>query len=197
MFVSLMGVAIFVAGLAGVVWSVRAGTAHIVYRVAKRQTTEGGLDGMLRLCGRAQSLYPWNYYVCIRAAEASYYGSGEPRSAQWKERIQVSRAWCERGLRQNPWKSQLRRLKARLLWLESPRAAVDYWSAYVDWHYWEPHNHAVLAEMYGQLGDFKSAEKEMALIAAFPESAEARKNVLRSKTEWDAMLNGSLSGWGE
>lgn len=197
LFVALVGVVILVAGLAGGLWSVRAGLAQGLYRLAKHDQKAGRIDIMLDRCAVAHALYPWNYYFSIMAAESAYYGSGVPNSPQWKARLQLSRCWCDRGLLQNPWKSQLRRLKTRFLWEESPRAATAYWQAHTDWQYWEPHNHAVLSEMYARMGNFSRADQELRLIADFPEAAETRRTVLQQRQEWDAMLGGRLSGWGE
>ena len=196
----MIGFAVLAAAIWGVRTSAHACVAQFMYYEAKRGQYAGHVDRVLSQCRKAYDLYPWNYYFAIHAAESAYYGAGDRGTGQWAERMESARLWCDRGLALNPWKSQLRRLKSRLLWEESPGKAIAYWRAYTDWQYWEPYNHEVLAEMYAKAGDFEQAERETRLIASFPaddRGERARQMVDKERKRWDAMLNDEASKWGE
>jgi len=87
------------------------------------------------------------------------------------------------------------RLQTRLLWPESPAAAIACWEAYTEWHYWSPYNHAVLADYYAKVGDFDKAERQLDLIKAFPDYVDAAKGVAAERETWARLLKGD--GWGE
>ena len=193
----MLGAVLVGLSACGIWIGVHAGLAQVLYHSAKHGPNSGDVDRVLSLCCQAYDLYPWNYYFAIYAAEAAYYRAGEPGGARWRDRMESARLWCDRGLKLNPWKSQLRRLESRFLWEESPAKAISYWSAYTDWNYWEPYNHQVLAEMYSKAGDFGHAHREIALISSFPEADIARQTVEKERRTWDAMLRGDASGWGE
>ena len=98
----------------------------------------------------------------------------------------IARHWCDAGLALNPFKSQLRLLKARLLREESPRAAAAFWAEYVDWDYWNPHNHAMLVEFYCDAGLLERAVEPLLLLKGREYEDEARRTFrdawLREKT---------------
>ena len=195
-FVVLLGGLLLLGAAGGLVHAARGTVAALNYKAAKYGTPRPSTEAVLTLCRHAYAWYPWNYYFSIEAAERAYYDSERPstNAAAWR---QQAKWWCERGLAQNPHKSQLRRLWTRFLWEDSPSQAIAYWSAYTDWNYWEPYNHAVLAELHAAAGDFDRAGRELALIEAFPDHADAAKAVARERQVWDAMLRGAPDGWGE
>ena len=102
-------------------------------------------------------MYPYNYYFCIWTAEKAYYTSFEVDNKEALRRLNIAQRWCNAGLGLNAYNSQLRRLKTHLLEKKSPSEAADYWKKYVEWQFWEPYNHAVLAELYAETGDFDKA----------------------------------------
>ena len=65
--------------------------------------------------------------------------------------------WCDRGLKLNPFSSQLQRLKTRLLARTSLPDAIEQWEQYVDWHFWDPYHHAVRVDLHVRAGDVKRA----------------------------------------
>ena len=50
---------------------------------------------------------------------------------------------------------------AQFLWEKSPEEGRAYWETYVEWDFWSPYAHAVLAEMYARSGNFQRAESEL------------------------------------
>lgn len=197
-FLATIGVLILVMSTAGLWYAGRAAwAARLSYR-AQHGFPQPDVEQILDWSQRAFSLYPYNYYLSIFAAETAYYRAGDVREAARTERLRRAQLWCDRGLEQNGYKSQLRRLKTRFLWEESPAEAIGYWEAYTDWHYWEPYNHATLAELYAKAGDFEKAGRELNVIANFPGfHAEAFRSVEKEKKLWDESLNENTGEWGE
>jgi len=196
-FAAAVGVVLLVLSLAGTVHAVRAGLAGGLSWRAHYGAPKASPEEIAALCSKAFALYPCNWYFSITAAEAAYYGAAEVEGEAKGERLRLAQVWCDRGLAQNPYKSQLRRLKTRLLWTESPTQAIAYWEAYTQWHYWEPYNHATLAELYAQAGRFAEAERTLSRIKAFPAYEAARNTVAKERRDWDAALNGTPGEWGE
>ena len=194
-FLMVMGVLLLAIALVGLAHSIRGAVAGwICYAsefAAKRPPPEVRLDS----CRRAYNWYPWNYYFSIRAAELAYRQYEVAPTNAVDAWLGKAKWWCERGLAQNRYKSQLIRLQTRLLWPESPAAALAGWEAYTDWHYWSPYNHAVLAEYYAKAGDFEKADRQLDLIKAFPDHADAAKAVAAERQTWNRLFTGD--GWGE
>lgn len=192
----VLGALGLVLALGGVVHSTRAAVAaNLSRRIQYGPPLE--VEQVVELARKAQSLYPWNYYLAIFAAETAYYRAGEVGGELQRERLRQAALWCDRGLALNRYKSQLRRLKTNLLWEDSPAEAIRYWSAYVDWQFWEPHHHATLAELHARAGDFEQAERAVKWTEGTVAHAGARAAVDRERKAWDAILKGDVEGWGE
>ncbi len=197
-FVAVLGCGLLALAVLGVVHGTRAAVAQASYHHAKYGTAVGDDEQIVERCRRAYAWYPWNYYFSIEAAERAYQAAtGGGADAVRQKRLCQSQFWCERGLIQNPWRSQLRRLKTRFLWEVSPSEAIRYWEAHTQWQFWEPHNHRVLAELYAKAGDFERAEKSLKWTAGTPEFEPARQVVLSEKTAWEEALKENAEGWGE
>lgn len=197
-FLAVIGAVVVALAGAGLLHAGRAAIASSLSYRAQYGKPAASVEQVLDLCRKASSLYPWNYYLVIFAAETAYYHSGDVTGGAREERLKLSRFWCERGLSLNVYKSQLRRLKTRFLWEESPLKAIEYWKAYTDWQFWEPYNHATLAELYARAGEFDLAEQSLKWVAIDPASyAQARLAVDREKKIWEESLNGKSGGWGE
>lgn len=192
-FLAVVGALLLMIATLGLAHSIRGAVAGWLYHASEFAATRPAPEARLDLCRRAYNWYPWNYYFSIRAAELAYqqYEAAPTNAADW---LGKANWWCERGLVQNRYKSQLIRLQTRLLWPESPAAAIACWEAYTEWHYWSPYNHAVLADYYAKAGDFDKAERQLDLIKAFPEHADAAKAVAVERQNWDKLLRGE--GWG-
>ena len=143
---AFLGVLLLAGSAAGVAHAVSGTVAAGQYFMAVCARPPPAPETVLALCAKAYGWAPWNYYFSIAAAELAYRQSetATTNAAAWRR---LSSLWCDRGLAQNPHKSQLVRLKTRLLWPDSPAQAIACWSEYTDWNFWEPYNHAVLAEM--------------------------------------------------
>jgi len=195
--VAFLGVFVLVVSLGGLWHSLRAGMAQECYRQAKYGKPEADAELVLELCRKAYVLYPDNYYFSILASETAYYTAASAGAGTKQRRLEQSAVWCERGLVQNWWKGQLRRLKARFLWEESPSKAIRFWNVYTEWQFWEPYNHAVLAEMYAGVGDFENSDRELGWASGTADGERARQVVENEKKEWNAILGGENKGWGE
>ena len=193
---AVIGAALLVVSGAGVVYGGRAAMASRLSCRAQYGSPPAGVEQILAWCREAYALYPWNYYFSIFAAEAAYYKADEVRGDARMERLRQARLWCERALLQNGYKSQVRRLKTRFLWEESPAAAIAYWEAYTDWQFWEPYNHATLAELYARAGEPGKAEQSLKWVEGDPSYAQARETVERERQIWADITKGN-KGWGE
>lgn len=189
-FVALIGLLLVVFSVLGMWRSITAGIAQTCYYRAKYGAARLDIPEALQLCRKAYQLYPHNYYFSILAAETAYWAAEQPK-ADRKRWLREASLWCDRGLRQNARKSQLRRLHARLLWLESPRKAIRSWAEYTEWNFWEPYNHAVLAGMYAKAGDFEKAEAELMWTTGTAEAESARREVEQERQAWEEALGGS------
>lgn len=193
----VLGVALFAVTSAGLVHSIRAAwAARLSYR-AQLETPVAEVDRIIEICRKAYALYSWNYYLSIYTAEAAYYQAGNVSGETRSEWLRQARLWCDRGLAQNPYKSQLRRLKTRFLWEESPSLAIEYWKAHTDWQYWEPYNHATLAELYARYGDFEKAEAELKLGKGDATYEQVYNTVMTEKKIWEDLQSGKPLNWGE
>ena len=153
------------ASVLGITRGVRASAAYILYHHAHYGKGSLSPSGALSSCGVASRYYPYNYYFAIFAAESAYYKAIEADGEDEKKYLfGAADYWCEKGLFLNPYKSQLRMMRARLIARRDPAGAADYWRDYVEWHYWEPFNHCALAEFYAMAGNFDEAFKALEVI---------------------------------
>ncbi len=144
----------------GTVHAVRTAISYAGYYQIKYGGEQTALWQKLDKAEDVYDLYPWNYNLCIWCAEKAYYNRFEDGREQ-EELIDSAEKWCERGLDLNKFKSQLRLLKARLLARESSAEAAEYWREYVQWDFWRPYHHAVLAEFYIGAGKLWEAADEL------------------------------------
>lgn len=183
-FLATLGVLLLWLFLAGVQHGLRASRAARLAWDARYGAASTQVEEVLDLCRRAYVLYPWNYYFSIYAAELAYYKADEVQGDLRKARLDQAQRWCERGLMQNGYRSQLRRLKTRFLWEQSPAEAIAYWEAHTRWQFWEPYNHETLAGLYAKYGEFDKAERELSLIKPFPAYEATRALIESEKTFW-------------
>lgn len=197
-FLAVVGVVLLVLSLAGAAFAARAAVASTLSYKSQFGADRDDVEKVLDNCRMAYALYPHNYYFSIYAAEMAYYRAPEAQGKVRAYRLRQASLWCDRGLQQNPYKSQLRRLKTRFLWEESPMKAIEYWREYTEWQFWEPYNHATLAEMLARAGEFEEAEKSLAWVKVDPAAyEETRRVVKREKDAWEAAVKGESKEWGE
>ena len=191
----VVGVALLVVSVAGLAQSARAGLAQTLYR-----TTKFGLvrhaapEPTLRRAQQAHRLYPYNYYFCIWTAEKAYYERAGFDGREQPARVEAARLWCDRGLALNPFNSQVQRLKTRLLARTSPRDALDFWKAYVDWYFWEPYHHAVLVDLYTRVGALADARDALRWVKDSPHYADASAAVraIEEPEDLDAIVDSMM-----
>lgn len=162
-----IGLLLLAVSVYGIFHGARVGLAQAIYHHVKYGSEAGKVENLrsaLTRCQHTYRLYPYNYYFCIWMAEKAYYNRFGPDGKESPELLEAARLWCERGLDLNYYRSQLRRLKTRLLAEKSLPEAIKYWEKYIDWQFWEPYNHAVLVEMYAEAGDFSKAAESLAWV---------------------------------
>ena len=161
-------------GIFGAVYACRASRAHWLYYGAKYGAHRDDVNAVLGACEAAHRLYPHNYYLCMWAAEQAYRGrkglDGEARA----RRLRAATNWCDAGLALNSRTFKLYYLKAKLMARSDPAAAAAYWARYVDWHFWEPRNHALLVDLYARAGDFELASASLDWVRGSEYDAWAR-----------------------
>ena len=160
----LAGGALLAVSVFGIVYAARASISYAVYYSAKYGDAAMNAAAVLERCERASSLYRFNYHLCSLATHTAYdaYQLTPELDAPARARLlALTRAWCQRGLALNWYNRDLRWYKAQLLWEESPAKGLEFWREYVEWDFWFPANHAVLAGMYARSGDFENARKEL------------------------------------
>lgn len=183
------GAALALLALAGAAHAGRAALAHAIYHQAKYGVARGNPAGILRRCQTAHRLYPWNYRFCLWAAEEAFVGRFEPDGRENAELLAASGTWCDRGLALNPREPSLRLLKARLLALDSPAAALASWREYTTWSYWDPFNQAVLVELSARAGDYEGAMAALAVTKGTPYEKKARESL---RAAWQAEAEQTL-----
>jgi tetratricopeptide (TPR) repeat protein len=175
----LAGVAVL-----GLWWSVRVAVAQALYFQAKYGAARSDTERVLALAERAFQWYPRHYRFCVWAAGAAYRDRLDAEGRERPDRLQAAQAWCARGLALNPHHRELRVLRARLLTRADAAAAAAYWRRYVEWHFWDPWNHALLAKLCADAGEFDAAVDALAWAQREPTPhAEARRHV---REAWEA-----------
>lgn len=177
-----VGIALVAISAYGICYGVKAGTAQAIYHDAKYGSAKDDVHAVLNRCEESHSLYPYNYYFSIWTGEKAYYTSFDADKEEARKLLAASERWCDIGLAQNFHNSQLRLLKTHLIERRSLPDAIKYWEAYVEWQFWEPHNHAVLAEMYAKAGNFEKAFEELEWVKGSKHHAETAKKI---REAWD------------
>lgn len=146
------------AGAAGIVYGGRAALSHWLYHRVK-YGAERDLDAaaILRRGETAFRLYPFSYHLCEFMAETAWEARFGEGGAVRDDMAAAANDWCRRGLVLNRRSRRLNELAARGLALRSPAASVAFWRKYVQWDFWQPDNHAVLADLQIGAGDYAGA----------------------------------------
>lgn len=166
---TVVGAALVLLGVIGLGYSICAGFAHIgVYRLRHGALGAEGCDmrRALAVAERCHRLYPRNFYLAVWAGPAIAYRDGTGLSPE--ERHRLADLWVSRGLALNPYRRVLRLLRARLMCETSPKAAAEYWEQYVDWHYWDAFNHAMLVEFFAKSGQIVKAMQSLSMTRGSP-----------------------------
>ncbi len=162
------GALLLALGVFGARFSLRAAMAAHLYYQVKFGAARENVDEVLALAAQAHRLYADNDLLCVWAGEQAWHHRAEGDAVTRRRRLDAAAGWCEAGLALNPYSSALNLLKTRLLQRESPARAAAYWQRYVAWNFWEPYNHAVLAELYAEAGDFGRAAESLRWVEGSP-----------------------------
>ena len=178
----MYGAVLLLVSAAGALYSARASLSYMVYHHTKFTPPRAfaGPEGAARRCEVAYRLYPYNYYLCIWIAEKCWYARYDIDGSESGTRLALAAKWCDRGLKLNMRKSQLRLLKTRLLAKGSVHDAIEHWLDYVDWHFWEPYNHAVLVGLYAEAGNYAEAMNSLQWVKGSKHYAEAHLKLQKS-----------------
>jgi tetratricopeptide (TPR) repeat protein len=137
---------------------VREERASLLYKEARYGPSSNNVFRVLSLAERAYAIDPAQYHFWATAADGAWSARFAPGGAARDAELRDSAArWCRRTLDANPWHPKARVLRAAMLAEIDPQEALRYWRHCVDWQYWEPFNHAFLAELHGRCGDFAQA----------------------------------------
>ena len=135
---------------------------------------------ILKLSDRFHSWYPYDYRLCVWIGEGAFYGWGGSPDTHDGPLLDVASVWCERGLSMNPHSRSLRLLRTRVLELEAPSDAAAYWEDFVEWDFWDPFNHAVLAGLAARAGGFVKALRSLEMTRNSPYYDDTRKDIRRA-----------------
>lgn len=155
------GTLLVVLGLYGTHYGLRATRAYWLYHHAKYGAGQERLPVIMRAIEQAHRFYPHNYRFCTWAAQRAY--EARPgRDGEERERLtRASENWTDVGLALNRYSGPLHLLKARLIQSRDPAAAAAWWARYLEWHFWEPYNHAVLFDLYLDAGNLEKAAQSL------------------------------------
>jgi len=173
------GILLLAVSFLGLIQSVRAGVAQQYYRVSKFGGDSESLGRTLKNCYTAHSIYPHNYYYCIFSAKKAF---GMWQSLGNEKYYGIAEYWCKEAYALNRYNSEVRELMALILLKKSPDLAVDNWRSYVDWNFWNPYNHAVMAELHAKSGNFSAAVSSLEWVKGSKYYEPARRKVTE---EWD------------
>jgi tetratricopeptide (TPR) repeat protein len=184
-FQRLAGATALLLGLAGIAHASRAGLAHAIYhRLKYGSRAEGVPPGLSRAdqstAERAHGLYPWNASLCEWVADCAFYDGPGPDDLDEPERRRLARLWCQRGLALNRYGRPLHLIRARERAIESAPAGLACWREYLDWHYWDPYNHAVLASLHAKAGEYEHALDALEMARDSEHYAVARAEILEA-----------------
>lgn len=155
---------------------VQAERASLRYAEACYGPSSNDVTRVLALADEAFPIAPEHYHFWALAADdawnarivAPISNAGESMGRQAKE-------WCKRALDANPWHPKARVLWASMVAENDVGEALRYWQTCVEWQYWEPFNHAFLAELQGRNGNFALASNTLGRIKGMPYYEDTRR----------------------
>jgi len=189
-----LGLLLVAFGVVGIAHSLRNERVACLYHESRFGHSSADFGRVCLLAEQAYAISPVHHlfwtWVAERARDMRKDAMGPTRAGLTAE---MGR-WCDRGLSANPWSPPLRLIRAGLLSEQDLRAAIRWWEPCVDWQYWEPLNHAVLAELYAKAGEFPRAFEVLGRIRGHPYATEGRAIVEALATAEAARLYGGRDG---
>jgi hypothetical protein len=154
-----VGLSLTALSVPALVYSVRATRAFATYHRVRWRPGDLTPADLLRRCDEAYPLYRHNYRLSLTATDTAFTaGEAEADFDRADMLLQAAEDWCDRGLEENGLHMELRSIKARLIAYGSRKEAVAYWDRYLDWHFWDPMNHALMVDLSVDAGDLARAE---------------------------------------
>lgn len=156
------GWCVVVFALAGMTYAACAGLSQWLYFSAKYGAGARNVDLALDRIAQAHRFYGANFFASTYAAEQAWHAAGRQADTEKAARLYAaSERWCRTGLRQNNYDRSLRLRWAALLAREDVHAAIAYMETFLEWQFWDPWNHAVLAELYARAGELDAAQRAL------------------------------------
>ena len=174
----------------GVVGGVRTAIAQVTYFGSKYGAAKDDEQQVLKNCERAFMLYPHNYRFCTWTAEMAWYGRHGEDGIQNAQKRAFAEHWCRHGLSQNPFDRQLWMLEVNLLMDTELKTAIEKLEEHIEWDFWEPYHHAVLAELYSRDGRYGDAIDSLAWVKGSEYERDARQRV---REAWKAELEAATT----
>ncbi len=167
-------------GFFSVNYSINASRAQAIYTQSRysQRAAELSPENIYSNYLHATKLYPWNFYFSAYAGEALFYNLSNYEGDELVHCNEIIEEIARQGLETNPYNTQLIYLNMRMLQLESPKSALEYWQKFVDWYFWSDYNHSVLAELYAKSGMYENALNELKYLEKFPKLLDHTKHLI-------------------
>lgn len=165
-FLLIIGVILIAAGIYGVIYSVKATKAQVLYTLSRYSDKADSMspEEIYSNYKAAMKLYPYNFYFSAYAGEKFFYNFSNYSEDELKDIVENVKSIAEDGIKINPYNSQLVYLHMRMLERTSVAKALEYWKKYVDWVFWNDYNHSVLAELYAKNGMYDKAFDQLKFL---------------------------------
>jgi hypothetical protein len=171
-FLSSLWLALAIAAGCSVVWSARSALGQAFYfQTRYSHSPKVGLSPerpvgelarrRLDLAEQSFRLNPVNFRVCRIATDVAFETCRDIDVKKHDVTLEELRMWCDRGLKLNKYNRHLRYLEAEMIAVESPSKALELWTDYVAWDFWDPFNHYYVVELLARSGRYADAFKEM------------------------------------
>ncbi len=121
--------------------------SQCLYYQAKYGSLRDDDSAALAALDSAHDIDEGNYNVCEHAARRAWDCAGRTTGEARNAMREQARLWCDRALIVNPYQRSMRWMHAQQLAREDPAQGLAAWQDYVEWEFWEPDNHLILADM--------------------------------------------------
>lgn len=132
-----------------------------LYYDAKYGSLRNDDPSALAALDAAHDLNAANYNVCEHAARRAWDFANLTTGVTQTVLREQARLWCDRALTMNPYQRSMRWMHAQQLARENAGLGLAAWQAYVEWEFWRPENHLILADMALNAGRLDVAEQAL------------------------------------
>ena len=131
----------------------------------------------LDLADQSFRLNPVNFRVCRVATDIAFKTCRDIDIKEHDVTLDEMTMWCDRGLDLNKYNRHLRYIEAEIIAAESPAKALERWTDYVAWDFWDPFNHYYMIELLARSGRYSDAFKEMDFLKGKEYSEDAKRSI--------------------